>query len=72
MDPLTPGSGVAQDPDIYVYRQGTVAASGLSDAAASETISQLALASGTYIIEVYDYLATGTTPRCLTISVTGA
>lgn len=70
--PNGPATTAAVDPDIYVHRNGSIVASGISAAASSETISQVQLQSGTYVVEVYDYaLESGSTPRCMTVSATG-
>lgn len=72
VDPGTPGSAPAQDPDIYVYRRGSIAAAGVNTGG-SETLSQISLQAGTYVIEVQDFaLESGSTPRCMTINVSGA
>lgn len=68
------GSSVAAtDPDIFVLNRGAVAASGESTVAGNETISQVPLAAGTYIIEVYDFEVIGTNqpPRCMNVSIQG-
>jgi hypothetical protein len=59
----------ATDPDIYVYRNGTIVA---FDDAVSPTamISQNAFSAGLHIIEVYDY-DLGVLPRCMAVSVQG-
>jgi hypothetical protein len=68
-----PAGTAAIDPDVFIYRRGEVVAFGTSEAVSTETISQTALPAGTYVIELYDYnLSSGSTPRCMTISVTGA
>jgi hypothetical protein len=64
------GTVAATDPDIFVLRRGTLALFGVGTGS-SETISQQQLAAGNYIIEVYDFNIAGTTPRCMTVSVTG-
>jgi len=70
-DPGTPGSVAAQDPDVWVYRQGVPIAF-RETVGQTEQLSQIQLSAGTYIIEVYDYeLVAGPTPRCMTINVTG-
>jgi hypothetical protein len=70
-----PGGGgtiPATDPDIYVHRRGSLVDAG-AEQGATETISQLPLVAGTYIIEVYDFDVAGTnaTPRCMQVSVQG-
>lgn len=66
------GSTVAAtDPDIYVLRRGALAAFG-AGTGASETISQVSLPAGIYIVEVYDFALAGTAPHCMTVSITGA
>jgi hypothetical protein len=68
------GGGMpATDPDIFVLRRGVLAAFGAGSTAGSETISQVALPAGLYIIEVYDFDVDGASnvPRCMTVSVTG-
>lgn len=65
------GSTVAAtDPDIFVLRRGTLAAVGVATGG-TETINQVQLPAGTYVIEVYDFDITGTAPRCMTVSVAG-
>lgn len=71
IDPGTPGSVAATDPDIYVYRRGAAVAAGTTDGSATETISQQSLTAGTYIVEVFDYGFTGAGARCMTINATG-
>jgi hypothetical protein len=72
VDPNTPGSAAAVDPDVYVHRRGEIVARGVSQGP-TETISQTSLSAGTYIIEVLDFeLASGDPPRCMTVNVTGA
>lgn len=63
----------ATDPDIYVLRRGQVLYSGRTGTPNSETLSQISLAAGTYIIEVYDYDlgSTAQEQRCMDVSVTG-
>lgn len=62
----------ATDPDIYVHRQGVLVAVG-DGLGSSETISQIPLSAGTYIIEVYDFDLNGvsTIARCMNVSVSG-
>lgn len=70
----SPAVGVAAtDPDIYVYRRGELVAAGDSSAAGLETISQVSLSAGIYVIEVHDWDLAGTNApaRCMTVSVTG-
>jgi hypothetical protein len=64
------GTAAAVDPDIFVLRRGVAVASGILTGA-TETISQVTLAAGTHIIEVYDFQLAGSQPRCMTVSVTG-
>jgi hypothetical protein len=73
-----PGSGIATDPDILVYQQGVLRSGdqGRSRFANQETITQLQLAAGTYVIEVYafetidpDAIAVVTTPRCMNLTI---
>jgi hypothetical protein len=62
----------AVDPDILVHRRGQLIAVAESETANREEISQVQLAAGTYLIEVYDYqLTDGSQPRCMNISITG-
>lgn len=62
----------AVDPDIYVYRNGSLEAAGITEGSSTETISQESLEAGTYVIEVYDFaLRSGSTPRCMTVSASG-
>lgn len=76
VDPGSPGSVAASDPDIFVHRQGVVVQFGeatTNQPGSTETITQKPYDSGTYIIEVYDFNLSGTnsTPHCMTVSVTG-
>jgi hypothetical protein len=67
------GTVPATDPDIFVLRRGVLAAFG-AEVAATETIDQVPLPAGLYIIEVYDFnidRVVSTAPRCMTVSVTG-
>lgn len=80
-------SGAATDPDIRVYQQGgrqsfgqnpQGEAIGESSANGQETISQVPLAAGTYVLEVYafetldpDAATPVTTPRCMNVSISG-
>lgn len=71
VDPATPNSAAAQDPDVWVYKEGLTVAAG-QQLGQTEQLSQISLSAGTYIIEVYDFdLVAGSTPRCMTITVTG-
>ncbi len=70
VDPAVPSGVPALDADVYLYLAGAVIGAGESDGP-SETISQVELAAGTYVIEVLDFAATGNTPRCMSVSVTG-
>jgi hypothetical protein len=65
-----PGTAEAVDPDIFVLRRGVAVASGVAEGA-TETISQVTLAAGTHIIEVYDFQLAGSQPRCMTVSIQG-
>jgi hypothetical protein len=68
------GTQAAGDPDIFVLRRGVLAAFGV-DTGTSETLSQIPLPAGIYIIEVYDFdldRVAGLPTRCMTVSVTGA
>lgn len=66
------GAGLpAIDPDIFVLRRGTLAAFGVSNIEGSETISQIPLAVGIHVIEVYDFELSGTAPHCMTVSIQG-
>ena len=64
----------ATDPDMFVLRRGVLAAFGVGTGS-SETIDQIPLPAGVYIIEVYDFdidrVGADTRPRCMTVSVTG-
>jgi hypothetical protein len=66
------GTIAATDPDIFVHRRGSLVDFG-AEQGSTETISQLPLVAGTYIIEVYDFDVAGTnaTPRCMQVSVQG-
>lgn len=76
------GTTFATDPDVFVLRRGALTMVGLSTPSGPkphstpghETISQFALAAGTFIIEVYDFemdLVANSQPRCMTVTVTG-
>lgn len=69
--PLGGGTVAATDPDIFVLRRGELAAFGVSEVQGSETIDQVSLPAGTYILEVYDFDIAGTAPRCMTLTITG-
>lgn len=69
--PLGGGTVAATDPDIFVLRRGELAAVGVSEVQGSETIDQVSLPAGTYILEVYDFNIAGTQPRCMTLTITG-
>jgi hypothetical protein len=71
VDPGTPGSAAAEDPDIFVFRRGVETVRGDSPDEGSESIPAQALAAGTYVIEVFDFAASGSVPRCMSVSVTG-
>ncbi|HKQ82984.1 MAG TPA: hypothetical protein VJS42_12395, partial [Steroidobacteraceae bacterium] len=71
------GTAPTEDPDLVLWRRGvpvaTAANTGLSD-----SISQVQLAAGDYVIEAYDFAyanfdATGSSsiPHCMTLNVTG-
>jgi len=65
-------SEAAVDPDILVHRRGQLIAVAETETANREELSQVQLAAGTYLIEVYDYqLTDGSQPRCMNISITG-
>lgn len=72
VDPGTPGSVAATDPDIFVHRRGEVVQFS-EEVGPTETIDQKPFAAGLHIIEVYDFDLSGTssTPHCMTVSVTG-
>jgi hypothetical protein len=66
---------MAGDPDLYVHRRGDVVASGESapadtTARRTETVNTT-LGAGEYIIEVLDFEATGSRPKCMNVSITG-
>lgn len=65
------GTDAATDPDIFVLRQGALVNFGTSTTPGQETIPQFQLPQGTFIIEVYDFELTGTSARCMTVSITG-
>jgi hypothetical protein len=70
VDPGTSGSAAAMDPDIFVFRQGMQVLSGEATGA-NETIPAEALAAGTYVIELFDFAAFDSVPRCMSLAVTG-
>jgi hypothetical protein len=61
----------ATDPDIYVHRRGALVVAGEGTDAGVETVNTGLAANTEYIIEVLDFDATGTTPRCMNVSITG-
>jgi hypothetical protein len=65
------GTSAATDPDIFVLRQGALVNFGTSTTPGQETIPQFQLPQGTIIIEVYDFDLTGSTPRCMNVSIAG-
>jgi hypothetical protein len=66
-----PGGVQATDPDIYVFRQGSLVAFS-NEVGASETLSQQQLGAGTHLIEIYDFDIDGSTDdRCMTASFSG-
>jgi hypothetical protein len=67
------GTVAATDPDIFVLQRGNLAAFGAA-VGPTETISQVTLPAATYVIEVYDFdmdEVANTSPRCMTVSITG-
>lgn len=77
VDPGTPESIAASDPDIFVHRQGVIvqfSEETTDQPGSTETIAQKPFGAGTHIVEVYDFdLSGGTssTPHCMNVSVTG-
>lgn len=62
----------ATDPDIYVFRRGSLVAFSEGEAVGQETLSQASLSAGTHIVEIYDFDIDGSaTSRCMTASFTG-
>jgi hypothetical protein len=70
VDPGDPGSAAATDPDILVLRRGVAVLRGEAEGP-DESILQQSLAAGTYVIELFDFAASGSMPRCMNFSVTG-
>jgi len=70
VDPGTPDSEAALDPDIFVLRQGVQVVSGEA-VGESETIAAQPLSVGTYVIELFDFAAFDLVPRCMSLTVTG-
>jgi hypothetical protein len=67
-----PGTDPAENPEMYLYREGAVEAYGLSNASRQESISQQPLEAGTYILELYDgSLTGGSRPRCMSVTAVG-
>jgi hypothetical protein len=65
------GTLAASDPDVFVYRQGVEIAAG-TDEGSTETLSQLQLDAGTYVVEIYDFGSRGNSvTRCVNLAVTG-
>jgi len=71
VDPDTPGSTAASDPDFFVFRRGSQVVSG-EESGENETVPAQGLAAGTYVIELFDFAALGSVPRCMSLSVTGS
>jgi hypothetical protein len=73
VDPADTNSVAATDPDMVLYHRGFLQRSEATGQ--TETISQQPLASGVYIIELYDFdlgdTGVGTKPHCMSVSVTG-
>ena len=70
-DAGNPASTAATDPDIFVFHSGDEVVRGEAEGA-NEMIPAQALAAGTYVIELFDFAAFGSTPRCMSFAVTGA
>jgi hypothetical protein len=65
------GTIPAGDPDLFVYLKGQLVAAS-EQGGATETIQQLELDPGTYVIEIYDFDSRGnTSTRCANLAVTG-
>jgi hypothetical protein len=71
VDPGTPGSAPATDPDLFVFRRGVQVVSG-ELTGPSETIPAQTLPAGIYIIEAFDFDAANSVPRCMNLTVTGS
>jgi hypothetical protein len=71
VDPGTPGSAPATDPDLFVFRRGVQVVSGEA-MGPSETIPAQTLPAGTYVIEAFDFNASEFVPRCMNLTVTGS
>lgn len=65
------GGTAATDPDIYVYRRGTIVASGEGTNPGSETIPAFSMAAGTHIIEVLDFDLGNAQTHCMNLSIQG-
>lgn len=65
----------ATDPDVYVFRRGALVAAGESAVVGQESLTQIQLAAGTHILEVYDFdvIDSGSNQpaRCMTVSISG-
>lgn len=65
------GTGTA-DPDLVLYGSGSLIALANTDTSNVQTLTQSNLAAGDYVIEVYEYSNTQTTPAgktCFTVSI---
>ncbi len=71
VNPGDASSAAAADPDILVSRRGASVLRGEA-AGPAESIDQQPLAAGTYVIELYDFAASGPTPTCMSFAVTGS
>ncbi|MGH8179149.1 MAG: hypothetical protein ACREV5_23045 [Steroidobacter sp.] len=65
-----PGTA-ATDPDIFVFRRGDLVAFSDEVTPGQETLSQVALAAGTHILEIYDFELDAQAGRCMSMSIAG-
>lgn len=66
-----PGTIAAGDPDVFVYLRGVLVAAS-EQPGPTETLQQLELDPGTYVVEIYDFDSRGNdATRCVNLAVTG-
>lgn len=64
-------SQAATDPDIYVFRRGSLVAFS-NGVGSQETLSQAALSAGTHVVEIYDFDIDGSAvSRCMSVTFAG-
>lgn len=80
-NPLVANSVAALDPDIIVWRRGTIFEFGVTSPVPNEvvhreTLSSMQFPAGEYVIEIYDSAfveraAANSNPHCMTVSIAG-